>query len=137
MRTLRRLLLVGCTLLGMASMVSLSSCGDDDDGGNDALDRGVGDACASADDCLEEGQQCLTQFKGGYCGIADCQNDDDCPIGSACVAHDDGNQYCFLICSDKSQCNHYRPADAEANCSSSVTFTDGAKGSKACLPPSG
>ena len=56
--------------------------------------------------------------------------------GSACVAHTDGKNYCFLICTDKSQCNVNRAADVEANCSSSVVFVEGKLNVKACVPPS-
>ena len=111
---------------------ALVDCGD---GGSEAQRRGVGSACAVNADCTETGQVCLT-FKGGYCGLADCQNNAGCPSGSACVAHTDGRNYCFLICTDKSQCNLHRSADVEANCSSNVTFVDGASNLKACVPPS-
>lgn len=109
------------------------ACGDDE--GTEADDLGVGGQCGSADDCHED-QMCLTQFKGGYCGQVDCVVDDDCPDGSACVAHTDGTNYCFRICHDKSECNRNRDPDNEANCSANITFTD-AGGGKACVPPSG
>lgn len=109
------------------------ACGEDD--GTEADELGVAAQCGSADDCRED-QECLSQFKGGYCGIADCMIDDDCPEGSACVAHTDGANYCFRICGDKSECNRNRDAHNEANCSANVTFTDGG-GGKACVPPSG
>lgn len=131
---------LSCCVLG-----ATVSCGDDDDGvyrGTEADWLGVGAACTSDDMCYqgEDGglvQKCLTQFKGGYCGIADCQSDADCPDASACVAHDDGNNYCFRICMDKIECNRNRPADAESNCSANVTFVDGGKSERACVPPSG
>lgn len=121
-------------LLALAA-VALGGCGDDDEG-NEAERRGVGSACAGDSQCIEEGQTCLA-FKGGYCGIAGCASDSDCPGGSACVSHSDGINYCFLICQDKLECNRYRPLDDEANCSSNVTFTDGQKSYKACVPPTG
>lgn len=86
-------------------------------------------------DCTEDGQTCLA-FKGGYCGLTNCQGDAGCPSGSACVAHSDGKNYCFLVCTDKVQCNLYRAPDVEANCSSNVTFVDGTQSVKACIPPS-
>jgi len=103
--------------------------------GNDADDLGVGAECSSVDEC-GEGQSCLTEFKGGYCGLRDCQHDVDCPDGSACITHTDSVNYCFLICGTKDQCNEHRDADNEANCSSSVDFIDGANDRKACIPPS-
>jgi hypothetical protein len=104
-------------------------------GGTEAQRRGVGAACTKDTDCTETGQKCLA-FKGGYCGLADCTKDADCPAGSACVAHTDGKNYCFLICTDKPQCNLFRSVDVEANCSSNVTFVEGKASVKACVPPS-
>ena len=54
----------------------------------------------------------------------------------ACVAHDDGKNYCFRLCSTKEECNANRDAANEANCSSSITFVEGKTSSKACVPPS-
>jgi len=115
-----------------------AGCGDDDEGGgiSQAQRRGVGAACTRNEDCTEPGQICLA-FKGGYCGVADCTADAQCPAGSACVAHDDGRNYCFLICTDKLQCNQTRPVDIESNCSANITFVgDDKTGYKACVPPS-
>ena len=96
-----------------------------------------GDACMSSDDCVHNDQECLTEFKGGYCGRTDCQSDLECPEGSACVT-EGGANYCFLICIDKIDCNYRRSADEESNCSGSATFVDTAPGNrKACIPPSG
>jgi hypothetical protein len=103
--------------------------------GSEAQRRGVGSACMVDTDCTETGQTCLA-FKGGYCGLANCLNDAGCPAGSACVAHTDGRNYCFLICTDKTQCNLNRSVDVEANCSASVTFVDANLNTKACVPPS-
>ena len=119
-------------------------CGDDDDGA-EAERLGVGAQCTSDDDCLQSevdgglSESCLTQFKGGYCGIEDCTSASDCPQGSDCVAHDDGNNYCFRICADKPECNRYRDPENESNCSSSVDYAGTPKdaSAKACVPPSG
>ncbi len=116
----------------LAMILGLGACGDD---GSEADRRGVGASCASNSDCTEEGQVCLP-FKGGYCGVASCVEDVDCPSGSLCVTHDDGLNYCFLVCADKPDCNRNRGVDVEANCSGSVTFADAGDG-KACVPPSG
>ncbi len=123
--------------LGMATL-SLLACNDDDgEGLSEAQRHGVGAACSADADCFvgEAPLVCLP-FKGGYCGLEGCQASNDCPPGSACVMHDDGNNYCFLLCTDKPQCNYTRPLEIEANCSSNITFVDGNKGSKACVPPS-
>ncbi len=107
--------------------------------GENADSLGVGAECTVADDCRQDevAQDCLTQFKGGYCGIVDCASDEDCPRDAGCIAHEDGSNYCFRVCIDKAECNENRGVDNEANCSSNVTFVDGAMGRKACVPPSG
>jgi len=114
----------------------VAGCGGDD-GLSEAQQHGVGAACTVNADC-SEGDTALTclGFKGGYCGLTGCAHDADCPTGSACVEHDDGKTYCFLVCAEKIECNATRPADIEANCSSSVTFVDNNKSRKACVPPS-
>ena len=123
-------LLAGALLLQLAVV----ACGDDNEG-SEAQKRGVGAACSADLPCTEAGQTCL-DFKGGYCGVANCINDAGCPQGSACVEHDDGKNYCFLVCVDKSQCNLSRPTSDQANCSSSVSFVDDTSARKACVPPS-
>jgi hypothetical protein len=136
--TVRTLPMVGLVALAM------QGCGDDDGPGygpgygTQADEFGVGAQCSSSEQCAQiEGlvQSCLS-FKGGYCGIRDCRDDLDCPAGSACVLHDDGETYCFRICRDKGECNVNRTLENEANCSSSIDFVD-PQGSKACVPPTG
>lgn len=127
---MKRFLLIGLLLTSLSAM----GCGDDDNG-TEADKLGVGAQCTSNDDCTEDGQSCLLQFKGGYCGVADCTTNADCPEGSGCITHDDGNNYCFMVCTDKSQCNTNRDAANESNCSGSVTWADTDLG-KACVPPS-
>jgi hypothetical protein len=113
------------------------------DGGNEADRIGVGAECTSTDDCpileCEEEPcpelECLTQFAGGYCGLENCVDDVDCPMGSACVRHDDGVNYCFRLCDQKPECNLNRSVDVESNCSSSVEFID-PQTQRACVPPS-
>lgn len=110
-------------------LLSLAACGDDAD------DLGVGAQCTQASECGEN-QQCLTQFKGGYCGLAGCKANADCPDASACVTHSDGKNYCFRVCKDKGECNANRSGDNASNCSSNITFASGKKEGKACVPPS-
>lgn len=122
----------------------IAGCGN---GGETEADRlGVAAECAETEDCAEvtiDGEtvqlECLPQFKGGYCAIEDCMSAKDCPEGSTCVAHDDGQNYCFRICKEKTECNQNRSVEVEANCSSSFEFADPEddEGSKACIPPSG
>jgi hypothetical protein len=125
--------------LVFSASVGAVACGDDDDGeGLSAAQRhGVGAACSADSDCFvgDDQLRCLP-FKGGYCGLEGCQSADDCPSGSDCVAHDDGKNYCFLLCGEKAACNYTRPVEIEANCSSNITFAAADKGSKACVPPS-
>ncbi|MFO0696529.1 MAG: hypothetical protein U0230_23375 [Polyangiales bacterium] len=129
----------------LALVVGLGLVGCDD--ATDADRIGVAAECASTADCptytpADGGTRsltCLTQFKGGYCGIQGCQSSYDCPNGALCVHHPDGNNYCFRACVDKSQCNANRTAGNAANCSSSFDWAVPAEddGSKACIPPSG
>ena len=131
-------LVVSLLSLGVAFGAACGEARDVGHGGDggDALDQGVGSECSRHSDCNED-QTCLG-FKGGYCGAVGCMLDVDCPSGSACVSLIDGNNYCFLICDDKEDCNVNRPADAEANCVSSIIFTDpDTSASKACEPPFG
>jgi hypothetical protein len=121
------------TTLGVWVLLALGGCG----GGTEAQRRGVGAECTKDSDCVETGQRCLTNFKGGYCGISPCTSDMGCPSGSACVTHDDGTNYCFLICTDKPQCNGSRSLANEANCASSPVLVDTPKDRKVCVPPSG
>jgi len=127
---------VSAVLLLFILPFAFLTCGDDDIG-TEAQRRGVGAQCVTDDDCTEEGQECLTQFKGGYCGIQGCLQDADCPQGSACITHEDENNYCFLVCSSKDQCNLHRSEENEANCTSSAVFVEEADGRKVCVPPSG
>jgi hypothetical protein len=126
------------------SLAFLTGCGGDD--GTEADRLGVAAECAATTDCAEVEiddetvqLECLPQFKGGYCAIEDCMSAADCPEGSTCVAHDDGQNYCFRICTDKAECNRNRSGEAEANCSASFDFADpnDDQGYKACIPPSG
>jgi len=115
-----------------ACVILLVACG-----GSEADRLGIGAQCTNNDECDDTTMQtCLTQFKGGYCGLQNCAHDTDCVEDSACIAHTDGQNYCFRICVDKPDCNANRDLENEANCSSSATFVDGTNGRKACIPPS-
>lgn len=124
-------MLIGIIMLGCLCAIG---CGGDD---ADAL--GVGAQCTNNDECDSSddfAEVCLTEFKGGYCGLSDCTEDLDCPLDSACIAYTATESYCFRTCVDKPDCNANRDVENESNCSSSVNFTDGANGRKACVPPS-
>jgi hypothetical protein len=115
-----------------AMMMFAFACGDSAD------DLGVGGQCTGNDQCDADTMQICLPFKGGYCGIAGCTKDADCPDLSSCVAHTDGMNYCFRNCIDKGECNRNRDAVNEANCSANITFVEPANntGLKACVPPS-
>lgn len=119
-------------ILCVLGIAVICGCGS---GGTEAIRRGVGAECQRDSDCTETGQRCLTDFKGGYCGISPCTHDTNCPQGSACVTEDNGANYCFLVCVDKTECNSNRSVANESSCNSSLTFADGTMGRKVCRPP--
>lgn len=124
--------------LAIALLLLVPACSDDD--GTEADRFGVGAQCTPSDQCDDDLDDdfdlvCLTGFKGGYCGLDNCAEDLDCPEGSACVNHTDGQSYCFRICLDKGECNFNRDVDNESNCSANIDFVE-AEGVKACVPPS-
>ena len=114
-----------------AFVVILCGCGSNE---SQANRLGVGADCTVSSDCNTPGQVCLTEFKGGYCGVSACLHDADCPQGSACVT-DNQTNYCFLICAQKTDCNLHRTAADESDCTSSLTFVDGDMNRKVCRPP--
>ena len=126
-------------IAGAALMGLVAGCGNSD--GETEADRiGVGAECTDSAECESADEEvelvCLTQFTGGYCGLEGCMGDDECPEGSACVAHDDGKNYCFRICQDKPECNRNRTPENESNCSANIDFVDDPQDRKACVPPS-
>lgn len=128
------------TLPCLVALLSVG-CGDDDGHTSEAIRRGIGAECDAELACEEEGQECLAEFAGGYCGVRDCIDDADCPAGSACVTDGTfaGVNYCFLVCIDKPDCNVNRSVDDESNCTSSIDFVDPdvEAGLKVCRPPMG
>ncbi len=139
---------VMASVLVLALAIGPLGCGDDGD--SEAEDRGVGEACVSTDECpnvevstggdtAEEPLQleCLTEFRGGYCGLRDCTSDDECPEGSLCAMADNGTNYCFLTCGDKPDCNDHRDAQVESNCVSNLRPVDESRTEKVCVPPMG
>ena len=84
----------------------LTACGSSDGGGTPADRLGVAAECSREADCAtynaadggEVQLQCLSGFKGGYCGIEGCDSTADCPLGAICVTHSDSKNYCFRNC---------------------------------------
>ena len=123
-------------ILCLCLLVAAVGCGDD---ATEADRIGVGAECSDSAQCpnvMEIELQCLTQFKGGYCGLEGCTADSDCPEASACVTHDDRKNYCFRLCGDKPDCNRNRSGENEANCVGSIDFVEPRNDRKACEPPS-
>ncbi len=126
----------------LAVLLLSSACGGGSSGGTAAQRAGVGAECSATMSCATYATAdggvaplaCLS-FKGGYCGLQGCSTSADCPAGSICVTEGATN-YCFLTCTDKSQCAANRPT-YPANCSSSFTWAHPAdnNGAKACIPP--
>lgn len=114
-----------------AVVLAACGCGSYQNAANQA---GIGAQCSMTSDCTTPGEVCLTEFNGGYCGLAGCAHDTDCPQGSACVT-DNQRSYCFLICGTKTDCNFHRSLGNEADCTSSLPFVDGTMNRKACRPP--
>ena len=123
---------MGRILCAFVVMAAACGCGSN---ASEAIRRGVGAECNASLTCAESTQACLTEFKGGYCGVSGCLRDTDCPQGSACVTDDGQTNYCFLICADKPECNVNRTLDNESSCTSSLTFIDGTMNRKVCRPP--
>ena len=123
--------------LTLCLWMTIPGCGDD---ATEADRLGIGAQCTDAAECESADENvtlaCLTQFTGGYCGLEGCATESDCPEGSACVTHGDGNNYCFRICGDKADCNRNRSENNWSNCSANVDFVDGKQDRKACVPPS-
>lgn len=105
--------------------------------GADVDKLGVGGSCNAEDACSKNDDfilTCLSEFKGGYCGLTGCTKNADCPESSICVTHEGAN-YCFRTCENKSECNENRDEHEESNCSSSIARVEDGK-VKACIPPS-
>ncbi len=122
-------------MVWMMPLALCMSCGE-----NDANEQLIGGECAVVDDC-DDGDddtpalECLTNFKGGYCGRAACVASEDCPDGSLCAVLEGAN-YCFLVCTDKVQCNKNRGVENESNCSANISSVEGGE-EKLCIPPAG
>lgn len=132
MEVVMRSILRSFAALLLALVPLAAGCGDADS-------LGVAAECSTEAPCPELDDEvtlaCLTEFKGGYCGLKGCAANADCPENAICVTHG-GENYCFRTCTDKTECNANRTEKNEANCSSSITRVE-AGSSKACVPPSG
>ena len=80
------------------------SCGDDRNGGSGHVD-GIGNDCASDDDC--ETGECYLGPGGGYC-TTECVNEgstDQCPADTVCKPIQGGPARCLLICGSATACD--------------------------------
>lgn len=93
---------------------------------------GVGADCSTSADC--NNLDCITDFRGGYCGRRDCTSNGDCPGDSSCVAAADGHNYCFKNCGTNSDCSFCRHDGVFATCSTSVDFVDAGASAAVCVP---
>lgn len=127
----------------LASVLALACSADDERSEVDRLELGascqVDQHCAARAGDAADGYdlRCFGSFADGHCGLSRCSGE-DCPDGSACISHDDGQNYCFRLCDEDSECNLHRSSDAaEARCSSSVSFLGATDRSdqSACVPP--
>lgn len=133
----KRICLLAIAIFGF----SFLSCSDDKSG-TEADRVGIAGECSASEDCAQDvdSLQCLTGFKGGYCGLAGCTENANCPIGSVCVL-ENGSSFCFRTCADKNECNPNRSAANEANCSGSFDLMKADDQmpvglAKVCIPPS-
>ncbi|HEX2879439.1 MAG TPA: hypothetical protein VHO25_07870 [Polyangiaceae bacterium] len=95
-------------------------------------DCGVGADCSSDTDC--NGLECISDFRGGYCGRRDCTSNDDCPGDTSCVVAADGHNYCLKNCGADSDCSFCRHDGVFASCSTDVDFIDAGMSTAVCLP---
>jgi hypothetical protein len=113
-------------------LVFLFACGDDSVGTSGVE---LGAECVSSDDCdRSDSQVCLTGFQGGYCGLEDCGASDQCPENSACALHPNGRSYCLRTCVENADCNEFRSAGMETECSDKAPFLDDQPDVLACVP---
>ena len=114
-------------------------CGFGACGGSESDALGLAAQCGGEHVCRQDVDpplECLSDFKGGYCGLSGCKGNTDCPDDAICIEHTDKVNYCFRTCVDKIECNENRSEESEANCSSNVTRVEGGN-EKVCVPPSG
>jgi hypothetical protein len=93
---------------------------------------GVGAACADDRDC-DPALACLTDFRGGYCGKANCTGNADCPGNAQCVRVGDDETTCMRSCADDTDCSFCRGSEVAATCSDDVERVE-AGGGRVCVP---
>ena len=138
---------VMCRLMYVIAAVMLlgavAGCGGDDSTEADRI--GVGAECtvdSSADPpstCpvveMDIQLDCLTQFKGGYCGLEGCTGDVTArrgrPASPMTTARTTASEFVRT-----SRIATNRSVENESNCVGSITFVDDRNERKACEPPS-
>ena len=88
---MRRAPQVFLTLVCAFTLLGFGGCGEED-----ANEQLIGGECATAEDCDDNNDDtpaldCITAFKGGYCGREGCASNADCPEKSICVTHETVN----------------------------------------------
>ena len=63
----------------------------------------IGDKCKTSNDC-PAGTVCDTDSPGGYCLVANCDADEECPEEAACVKFTESQRYCLKKCKKNSDC---------------------------------
>ena len=68
----------------------------------------LGGPCGSDADCSPPSNaECWTDFLGGFCVVPGCQDNSDCPDGSACIEVTGGSgagTYCIVECTNNGDC---------------------------------
>jgi hypothetical protein len=85
-------------------------------------------------DCAN-GLECVTSFDHGYCTIADCTLNADCPNDARCVTLPDGHNYCLRTCTGPNSCTFCRPFEFGGECTGDVDFAEAGTTGEVCLPP--
>jgi hypothetical protein len=67
-------------------MLALSGC-----------EASIGDSCSTSNEC-PTGTVCDTDSPGGYCLVAQCESDEECPEEAACIRFTESQAFCLKKC---------------------------------------
>jgi hypothetical protein len=96
-------------------------------------DCGIGADCGDANDCSSD-LECLSAFRGGYCGLSGCLVNDDCPDDALCVVASNGENHCYKPCSTASDCSFCRRDGLLGACTADVSFAEDGTTGSVCVP---